>query len=68
MKFPFKVVWSNLLTCRQKAIACILNWGRPNIAITRGSLSARLLVVAEEKLGSDGLWAKSRRIDGQPGV
>jgi hypothetical protein len=47
-----------MLTCR----------GRPNIAVTRGNLSPRLLVIAEEKLGCNGLGAKSRRIDGQSGV
>src|SRR5664279_1651554 len=42
--------------------------GRPNIAVTGGNLSARLLVVSEQELSSDRLWAESRRIDGQSGA
>jgi len=44
------------------------HWGKPNIAVTRGNLSARLLVVSEQELSSNRLRAESRRIDGQPGI
>ena len=53
---------------RSERQAYVLSWPKPNIAVTRGNLSARLLVVSEQELSSNRLRAESRRIDGQPGI
>ena len=42
---------------------CFCTWGKPNIAVTGGNLSAHLLVVSEQELSSNRLRAESRRIN-----